>query len=141
MSLNPFRSYGSRAAALATAAVIGAWSSFPAAAEQLGAKAPACDKIRNDLKAVQCGIRDIDRRIDSANQGAAEASRRAAEAERLAGCSLSLQAWVRGPKDKPYDAETLGKNVAALKVVLNGKSIRDVNDCEVLGKLKGKPAA
>ncbi len=149
MSLNPFRSFGSRRSALATAAVIGAgalFANFPAAAEQLGAKgSPACSQLAartdqthssKDFKnEMNCEMREVDKRIDAANQRGAEADRIGTAAEKQTACSRSLEAWIKG-EDRPNPPELVSKNIAAVKMVLGGQSIRDADTCSVLGKLK-----
>jgi hypothetical protein len=80
---------------------------------------PACATIKNDLAAIKCEVRESERRTN-------EAKARAAAAQTRSACLDTLES---GIKSKNY-------SVQAVRTVLAGKSIREVDPCSVLQQLK-----
>jgi hypothetical protein len=130
MSVNPFRSIGSRAATLATAGMLGmsALGIFPAAAQQVSTNAypgsPACAHLAKDntdqgfKRNIECEIQQSKRRTEQSRlQGN--------EAEAVSGC---LRFLTQGVKDGTFaKSEILEKA---------GGKLSDQNACPV-AKLYG----
>lgn len=136
MSLNPFRSYGSRSAALATAAVIGAsiLAYGTAAAQTVGAPVKGvqtCEQKHGHTQAgVNCEIRELKGRIDQNRKDSAEAKAIAAAAKAHRECTESLMSWAGSDvARKPF-------RIKIVNDIRGNKQFADIDTCLLLNQAK-----
>jgi hypothetical protein len=95
---------------------------------------PACVRYKNDPAShAQCEFnesvrrtKEYERAATAARQQAAASREQAAAADKRTACNLSLQDEIKGKPDR----------IQAVRVILGGKSIREVDPCSVLEQLK-----
>jgi hypothetical protein len=108
---------------LTAAAVLGfsavGFSHSAMAAEGTGS--PACASIKDATAGAKCEISESIRRTNANIQRGAEAERIGSAAAKRTECTENLTSWARGNNTR----------IEAVRVILNGRSIKEVDTCDV----------